>query len=69
MLGICCSARHGFHPFADVIHRHQYVLIVSLSGEWSHEINPSDINDFHLEVVLEGHCVSSIDVSVFLDTF
>ena len=34
--------------------------------EWPHEVNALDIEDLHLRVVVEGHCIASSDATLQL---
>ena len=34
--------------------------------KWSHEVNALDIEDLHLQVVVEGHCIASYDATLQL---
>jgi hypothetical protein len=34
--------------------------------EWPHEVDAPDIEDLHLQVVVEGHCVASSDATLQL---
>ena len=34
--------------------------------KWSHEVNALDIEDLHLQVVVEGHCIASYNATLQL---
>ena len=66
VLGVSGPTWQCFYPLGHIVHRHQDVFCISRLWEWSHEIDPPNVKQLHLEVVHEWHCILSVDVSMLL---
>jgi hypothetical protein len=62
----CGCAWQCFYPLWHVVDGDQDVFAMLRLQEWSHEVNPPNVEQLHLKIEVEGHFITWGDASLHL---